>query len=514
MAAERLTMRQIREVLRLKWELGYSDRRASSASGVSRPAIQSYVARATAAGLRWPLPPELDDPALEQLLFPLPSVTGPSTRPLPDFVEMHQELRRKGVTLALLWEEYKATHADGLQYSQYCEHYRRWAARIQPSMRQVHRAGERCFVDYAGQTVEVIDPRTGEIRTAQVFVAVLGASHYCFAEATWTQALPDWIGSHVRAFRYFGGVTELLVSDNLASGVTRAHRYEPILNPTYREMASHYGTALLPARARKPRDKAKVETAVQLVERWILARLRHRQFFSLAELNVEIARLLEDLNTRPLRVLPGNRRSQFEQIDRPALRPLPPTPYVFAEWTKVRVHIDYHVAVDEHFYSVPYTLIGQQLDARVSARAVEVFRRGQRVAAHARSDAKGYHTTLPEHMPVAHREYAHWTPTRLIAWAAKTGPATARLVQTLMERRAHPQQAFRACLGIMRLGKTHGDTRLEAACVRALAIGAHSYRSIESILRRGLDQQELPLTDATPSPSPEHDNVRGPGYYH
>lgn len=513
MAAERLTMRQIREVLRLKWELGYSDRQAARACGVSRPVIKAYLARAVAAGLQWPLPEELDDPALERRLFPPPPAGAPRARPLPDFAEMHQELRRKGVTLMLLWEEYKATHDEGLQYSQYCEHYRRWAARIKPSMRQVHRAGERCFVDYAGQTVAVIDPRTGEIRTAQVFVAVLGASHYCYAEATWSQSLADWIGSHVRAFRYFGGVTELLVPDNLASGVTRAHRYEPTLNPTYRDLARHYGTAILPARVRKPRDKAKVETAVQLVERWILARLRHRQFFSLAELNVEIARLLEDLNTRPLRVLPGTRRSQFEQLDRPALRPLPATPYVFAEWTVARVHIDYHVAVDGHYYSVPYPLIGQQLEVRLTAHSIEVFRRGQRVAAHVRSREKGRHTTVAEHMPLAHREYAHWTPTRLIAWAAKAGPATARLVETLMARRAHPQQAFRACLGVMRLGKTYGDTRLEAACLRALQIGAHNCRSLESILRRGLDQQALPLTPPA-TPSPEHDNVRGPGYYH
>jgi transposase len=513
MAAERLTMRQIREVLRLKWGLGYSDRQTAAACGVSRPAIRNYLQRATAAGLHWPLPDELDDPALEQRLFPPPEAVPPRARPLPDFAAMHQELRRKGVTLLLLWEEYKEGHPDGLQYSQYCEHYRRWAAQLRPSMRQVHRAGERCFVDYAGQTVPVVDPRSGEERTAQVFVAVLGASHYCYAEATWTQSLPDWIGSHSRALRYFGGVPELLVPDNLASGVTRAHRYEPVLNPTYRDMANHYGTAILPARVRKPRDKATVETAVQLVERWILARLRDRQFFSLAELNTEVARLLEDLNTRPLRVLPGNRRSQFEQIDRPALQPLPVQPYVFAEWTHARVHVDYHVAVAGHFYSVPYTLIGQQLDVRLTAHTVEVLRRGVRVASHARSHDKGRHTTAAEHMPVAHREYAEWTPARLIEWAGKTGPSTAGLVEILMARRAHPQQAFRACLGIMRLGKTYSDERLEAACTRALQIGAHSYRSLESILRRGLDQQELPL-DAPSTPSPAHDNLRGPDYYH
>lgn len=346
-----------------------------------------------------------------------------------------------------------------------------------------------------------------------MFVAVLGASHYCYTEATWTQSLPDWIGSHGRALRYFGGVPALLVPDNLASGVTRAHRYEPVLNPTYRDMATHYGTAILPARVRKPRDKAKVETAVQLVERWILARLRHHQFFSLAELNTEIARLIEDLNTRPLRALPGNRRSQFEQLDRPALKPLPAQPYVFAEWTHARVHIDYHLAVDGHYYSCPYALIGQQLDVRLTAHTVEVFRRGVRVAAHVRSHDKGRHTTAPEHMPVAHQAYAHWTPARLIAWAGNTGPATAGLVETLMARRAHPQQAFRACLGIMRLGKTYGDERLEAACARAIRLGAFSYRSLESILRRRLDQHPLPL-EAPATTSPAHDNLRGPDYYH
>lgn len=512
MTAERLTMRQVREVLRLKWERGYSDRKAAFACGVSRPAVKLTVARAIAAGLGWPLPVELDDAALERRLFP-PAPRPGQSRPLPDYAEVHQELRRKGVTLMLLWEEYQALYPAGLQYSQYCERYRAWARHLKLSMRQVHRAGEQCFVDYAGQTVPVVDPRTGEVHAAQVFVAVLGASHYCYAEATMSQTLPDWIGSHVRALEYFGGVPEILVPDNLLSGVTRAHRYEPLLNTTYQDMATHYGVAIVPARVRKPRDKAKVEVAVQLVERWILARLRHRTFFALAELNSEIAELLEQLNSRPLHQLPGCRRSQFEQLDRPALRSLPVTRYVFAEWKRARVHIDYHIEVDHHYYSVPYVLVGQQLDVRLTATTVEVFQRGQRLASQVRSRERGRHTTLPEHMPKSHREYAHWTPLRLIAWAAKSGPATARLVESLMASRAHPQQGFRACLGIMRLGKTYGDARLEAACVRALQIGASSCRSLESILRRGLDQQPLPGTAPT-SPSLTHDNVRGPDYYH
>jgi len=512
MAAERLTMRQIKEVLRLKWERGYSDRQAALACRISRPAVQRYLERATAAGLSWPLPDGLDEVALERRLFP-PAPSPSPSRPLPDYAEVHQELRRKGVTLMLLWEEYKAIYPDGLQYSQYCELYRRWARQLNLSMRQVHRAGERCFVDYAGQTVPIVDPRTGEADAAQVFVAVLGASHYCYAEATLSQTLPDWVGSHVRAFEFFGGVPELLVPDNLRSGVTRAHRYEPLLNTTYQDMAAHYGVAILPARVRKPRDKAKVEVAVQLVERWVLARLRHRTFFSLAELNAEIAVLLELLNHRPLRKLPGCRRSQFEQLDQAALRALPSERYIFAEWKRARVHIDYHIQVDHHYYSVPYVLVGEQLDVRLTASTVEAFQRGQRVASHVRSAQHGRHTTLPEHMPKSHREYADWSPTRLIDWAAKSGPATARLVETLMASRAHPQQAYRACLGILRLGKTYGDTRLEAACTRALQIGAHSCRSLESILRRGLDQQPLPNTAPT-TPSLVHDNLRGPDYYH
>ncbi len=505
-------MRQVREVLRLKWECGYSDRKTAFACGVSRPTVKLYAERASAAGLAWPLPASLDDAALERRLFPPAPRPGPS-RPLPDYAEVHRELRRKGVTLMLLWEEHKALYPEGLQYSQYCARYRAWARRLKLSMRQVHRAGERCFVDYAGQTVPLADPRTGEVHAAQVFVAVLGASHYCYAEATMSQSLPDWIGSHVRAFDYFGSVPELLVPDNLRSGVTRAHRYEPLLNVTYQEMAAHYGVAILPTRVRKPRDKAKVEVAVQLVERWVLARLRHRTFFSLAELNTEIAELLERLNTRPLSTQPGCRRSQFEQLDRPALRPLPSDRYVFAEWKRARVHIDYHIEVDHHYYSVPYALVGQQLDVRLTATTLEAFQRSQRVASHVRSRDRGRHTTLPEHMPRSHREYAHWTPTRLITWAARTGPATAHLVETLMASRAHPQQGFRACLGIMRLGKTYGDARLEAACRRALEIGARSCRSLESILRRGLDQQPLPHAPSS-TPGLTHDNLRGPDYYH
>jgi transposase len=506
-------MRKVREVLRLKFDGGQTNRRIARSCQISRPTVSDYLLRFEKAGLQWPDAAALDDVTLEQTLFPPLPLAPTAGRVVPDWGQVHRELRRKGVTLTLLWHEYKVAHPEGFQYSWFCDQYRAWTARLDAVMRQEHRAGEKLFVDYAGQTTEVVDRRTGEIRHAQIFVAVLGASSYTYAEATWTQQLPDWIGSHVRTFEFLGGVSEVVVPDNLRSGVAKAHRYEPDLNPTYADLASHYGVAVLPARVRKPRDKAKAEAGVLLVERWILAVLRHRTFFSLRELNREITRLLERLNTRPFKKLPGSRRELFEQLERPALRPLPTQPYEFAEWKKVRVNIDYHVEVEGHYYSVPYQLVRKALEARYSERTVECFHRGQRVASHPRSRLKGRHTTLPEHMPTSHRSYAEWTPQRLIRWAEKTGPATASMVQTILERRAHPQQGFRSCLGIMRLGKSFGEQRLEAACRRALTLGACSYKSIESILRQGLErkafpeQQDLELGIA-------HENIRGSDYYH
>ncbi len=506
-------MRQIREVLRQKWGLGLSNRQIAGGCGISRPTVAEYVKRARAAGLWWPVPADLDDVELERKLFP-PMVVMPSEqRAVPDWSVVNQEFRRKGVTLALLWDEYKATNPTGFQYSWFGEYYRRWLGKVDVVMRQTHRAGEKLFVDYAGQTVPVIYPKTGEVVDAQIFVAVLGASNFTYAEATWTQALPDWIGSHVRAFNYLGSVPAIVVPDNLKSAVHLAHRYEPELNLTYAEMGQHYGVAIIPTRSAKPRDKAKVESGVLVVERWILARLRNRQFFSLAELNAAIAELLEVLNNRPFKKLPGTRRSMFESLDRPALQPLPATPYQYAEWKKVRVNIDYHVAIDKHYYSVPYQLVKQQLEARVTSNTVELLHKGKRVASHRRSYQPGRYTTVNAHMPKAHREYAEWTPERLVRWAQETGPATAKLVEVILTSRPHPQHGFRACLGIMRLGKSYTTPRLEAASRRALAIGACSYKSVESILKNGLDRKSLPPTTID-TPVIEHDNLRGSDYYH
>lgn len=506
-------MRKIKEVLRLRWGNGLSKRKIARSCGISRPAVDEYLRRAEEAGLSWPLPTDLDDGALERLLFRSAPTRPVQERGLPEWSTINRELKRKGVTLFLLWQEYREQHPQGYQYSWFCERYRAWQGKLDVVMRQDHRAGEKLFVDYAGQTVPVVDRFTGEIRETQIFVAVLGASNYTYAEATWSQGLPDWIGSHRRCFRYLGGVPEIVVPDNLRAGVTKAHRYEPDTNPTYQDLASHYGVAILPARVRRPRDKAKVEAGVLVVERWILAALRHHTFFSLAELNRAIRELLEKLNARPFKKLPGSRHEHFEQLDQPALQPLPIEPYVFAEWKKTRVHIDYHIAVDGHYYSVPHALIKNQLDVRFTKNTVECFHRGQRVASHRRSYHKGRHTTVPAHMPEAHRQVGDWSPERLANWAAKTGPATEKLILTVLAARKHPQLAYRSCLGILRLGKAYGDTRLEAACQRALTLGSHSYKSIESILRHGLDQQ--PLSEPNEQSLPEdHDNIRGPSYYH
>lgn len=506
-------MRKISEVLRLKHSCKLSTRAIARSCGIVHSTVGEYLRRADEAGLTWPLPDDLDEAQLEAQLFPPPPAIQPDQRPLPDWSEVHLEMKRhKGVTRFLLWQEYKAASPDGYQYSRFCELYDQWRGRQDLVMRQTHRAGEKLFIDYAGQTVPVVDRKTGEVRESQIFVAALGASSYAYCEATWTQSLPDWIASHVRAFGFFGGVAEVLVPDNLKSGVTSPHLYEPDLNPTYQELASHYVVAVVPARVCRPKDKAKAESGVQVVERWILARLRKQIFFSLAELNEEIVRLLQELNERPFQKLEGCRRSLFEELDRPALRPLPDTAYEYAEWKQAKVHIDYHVDAGRHYYSVPSELVGQRCEVRLTAATVEVYHRGRRVASHRRSHHRGGHTTQREHMPESHRQHAEWTPERLVRWAAEAGDATAEVARHILERRPLPQQGFRSCLGVMRLGKRYGHARLEAACQRALRTGACSYRSLESILKNGLDQQPLPMVVEV-APPIEHGNIRGADYY-
>jgi transposase len=508
-------MRKIKQVLRLHHESHLSIRQIRKSLGIGQGTVQDYLDRAQRAGIGWPLAPELDEAALEQRLFPVanPVPTGEKP-PMPPMEEIHRELRKKGVTLLLLWHEYKEKVPEGYQYSQFCHLYRQWTKKLDPRLRQEHRAGEKLFVDYAGPTVEIITQETGEIREAQIFVATLGASNYTYAEASLSQELPCWIQSHIHAFEFFGGTPEILVPDNLKSGVIRPCRYEPDLNATYREMAEHYGAVIIPARIKKPKDKPKVEAGVLNVERWVLAPLRHHTFFSLTELNEAIREKLRLLNLRLFEELEGSRKSLFESLDRPALKPLPAHRYDYADWEYPKANIDYHIEVDHHYYSVPYQLIKQQVDIRLTQTTVEVLFKNQRVASHVRSYQKGKFTTLKQHLSKSHQAYLEWTPSRIIRWASKHGPHTERLITLILETRLHPHHGFRSCLGILRLAKSYSPERLEAACACALHIKGYSYKSVESILKTGLDQKKGWLEPSPPLIKPiAHLNIRGKQYY-
>ena len=504
-------MRKIVDVLRLD-AAGLSGRRISASLGIGRSCVGDYLDRARAAGLSWPLPDGIDETTLERRLFPQVSLKGRQFAQ-PDWAAVHSELKRPGVTLSLLWEEYRGRHPDGYGYSAFCEHYGVWSARLSPVMRQRHTAGERMFVDYSGARMALTDPATGVALPVEIFIAVLGASNYTYAEASWSQNLADWIASHTRAFTAFGAVSALIVSDNLKSGVIRACFYEPEINRSYADMAAHYGAAILPARPYKPRDKAKVEAAVLLVQRWIIARLRNRRFFTLEELNAAIAEEVARLNARVSRHLGASRRQIFEAIERPAMSALPSTPYVHADWRRTSAGPDYHVRLEEHHYSIPYELIRQQLWARLTASTVEIFRSGKRVACHRRAAPgdTGY-TTLREHMPASHRRHVEVTPQALRDRASQVGAATALLVDAILRERPHPEQGFRSCLGILRLERSHGRERLEAACDRALKINARTLSSVNSILQNRLDGR---LPDSPPEAPPiTHANIRGPRFFH
>ena len=508
-----ISMRKIRDVLRLSLGEGLSLRQVAVSLGVPFTTAGEHVRRAKAAGISWPLPDTLDDDALEALLFAAPAPPA-GDRPVPDWPRIHRELCRPHVTLMLVWVEYKEAHPDGYAYSQFCELYRRWHRHLDVVMRQHHKAGEKLFVDFPGRKIPIYDANSAEVSfTAELFVATLGCSGYLYAEAVRSQELVHWVGAHVAALEFFGGSPAICVCDNLRAGVTRAHRYEPDVNATYQEMAAHYSMAIIPTRSYKPRDKAKAEGGVLLVERWIMARLRNRRFTSVEEANAAISELVAWINDRPFKRLAGSRRSLFVEVDRPQLRPLPESRYEFATWRRAKVGLDYHIEVrkEQHFYSVPYRLVGEHVDVRTSAAVVEVFHRHRRVASHPRRFTSGY-STDPAHMPESHRRHAEWTPGRIVAWAQKTGPAAAKLVEAIMATRPHPEQGYRSCLGIIRLADRYSPERLEAACVRALALRSFTYRSVESILRSGLDQKALPQEGPGPS-HPDHPNVRGPDYY-
>jgi transposase len=517
MPTHKLAMRLIKDVLRLKHDAHLSHRQISRALKIGIGSVTNYLAAAERAGISWPLPPDLDEAALVQRLWPPQPSSEPPRFVAPDFPYLHSELKRKGVTRQLLWQEYCALHPGHCyHYTKFCTLYRDWRSRLTATMRQTHLAGEKLFVDYCGPTVAIVNAATGEFRNAQIFVAVLGASNYTFAEATWSQSLVDWLGSHVRAFSFIGGVPSLVVPDNLRSGVTRACRYEPLLNTSYSELLAHYGTAALPARPYKPRDKAKVEVGVQVVERWILARLRHQTFFSLFELNRAIQLLLTDLNERPFKKLPGSRRSQFAALDEPALRSLPAQPYEYAEWKRARVSFDYHIEVDKHFYSVPHSLLRREVEVRLTEKIVECFYQGRRVCSHLRSGRQGAHSTAASHMPASHRAHMEWTPGRFLNWSIEIGPATRDLVKHLLQNRPHPEMGYRSCLGLLRLAGHYGKERLEAASHRALLLGSPTRQSVVSILNQGLEQSPFQETEAvaeTTAETSSHENIRGPSYY-
>jgi transposase len=515
MANRRLPVRKIKEILRLKYACRISEREISLSCNVARSTAADYLMRARAAGVSWPEAADISDAELEERLFPTEHIPSSVQRPPPNCQYIYDQLRQYrsiNLTLTQLWLEYKEKHPDGYQYTQFCDYYHRWRGRLDYCMRQEHRAGEKLFIDYC-DGLAIVDRSTGELIPTHLFVAVWGASNYTYAEAALSQSLPMWIGSHVAAFRYFSCVPRVLVPDNLKSGVSEACFYEPDLNRTYAEMAEHCGCAVLPARPRKPRDKAKVEAGVLVSQRWILAVLRHRTFYSLAELNVAIRECLERLNTRPMRRVGKSRREIFETVDRPSALPLPERPYEYAEWLKAKVNVDYHIEVDHHYYSVPYLLLREKLDVRVTASTVEAYHKGERIAAHARSYLWGKHTTLKEHMPPQHRHYAEWSPSRFIQWAARIGAATAQLVEKIMAARTYPEQGYRSCLGIIRLGQHYEPNRVEAAAQRALNFNTCSYRSVRAILVAGLDRQQNPDEQPRQLTLPMHDNIRGKQYY-
>ena len=506
-------MRKIREVLRLRYELKLSHQQIGRSCAIGVGTVHSYLNRAKAAGLGWPLGEQWDEARLNAALFPPanPAVEQKqTTRTPPDFAEIHNQLRGD-VTLQLLWEEYRASHPDGYGYSRFCELYQRWRAKLDVVLRQEHKPGEKMFVDWAGSTIAVHNRSTGVAWQAPLFVATLGASSYTWAEATRDQQMESWLTTHVHAFQYFGGIPSLVVPDNTKTGVTKAHRYDPDLNPTYYNFAVHCGFGIVPARPYKPRDKAKVEAAVQLAQRWIVAALRHRKFFTLEELNISIRELLDKLNHRPFRKKDGTRASLWESLDKPALKPLPAEPFDRSEWTRARVNIDYHVAFDANFYSVPYYLVQEEVEIRSTPTTIEILHKGVRIASHQRCRERGKAITDNEHRPKSHRAHMEWTPSRMVHWAGTIGPNTARLFERIMSDKPHPEMGYRGCLGIIRLADKYSNQRVEAAAGRALATGACRYKSMESILKNSLDQ--VPPSTPPPASTPAHDNIRGAEYF-
>jgi transposase len=508
-------MRKLREVMRLRYELHLGYQQIGRSCGIGVSTVCKYLQRAEAAAVTWPLPAGWDETRLEAALFPRSGLPAKQQRPdrsQPDFASMHEQLQQhRHLTLQLLWEEYRQANPEGYRYSRFCELYQRWRRKLDVVLRQEHKAGEKMFVDWAGATIPVYDRHTGQVWQASLFVAALGASSYTWAEATRDQQMESWLRAHVHAFEHYGGIPLLVVPDNTKTGVTKAHRYDPDLNPTYYNFALHCGFGIVPARPYKPRDKAKVESAVQVTQRWIVAALRHHKFFSLEQLNGAIRELLTKLNHRPFRKRDGSRATAFASIDKPALKSLPMEPFDLSEWSRARVNIDYHVTFDANLYSVPYNLVQEAVEVRSTPTTVEILHKGTRIASHVRSRGRGQVITQEEHRPKSHRVHLEWTPSRMVQWAETIGPHTARLFARIMSDKPHPEMGYRGCLGIIRLAEKYSVRRVEAAAERALLTGACRYKSVESILRNSLDR--VPPTSPSPACTPLHDNIRGSEYF-
>jgi transposase len=509
-------MRKIKEVLRLRFELGLGQRQIARSCRIGLSTVHHYLERVVAAGIGWPLPEGLSQEELESKLFGNQSAgvrVAAQSRPQPDWKGIHEQLQQhRHLTLQLLWQEYRQAHPEGYRYSWFCERYQQWRRHLDVVLRQEHKAGEKMFVDWAGATIPVYDATSDKAWPASLFVSVLGASSYTYAEATRDQQLEAWIQAHIHALEFFGGVPALAVPDNTKTAVTRACRYDPDLNPTYQDFAVHYGMGVVPARPYKPRDKAKVESGVQVVERWIVAALRNRKFFSLSELNQAIRELLVRLNERPFRKRDGSRASLFHSLEKPALQPLPAERFDMSQWARATVNIDYHVAFDGNFYSVPYTLVQQVVEVRSTPTTVEIFHQGSRVASHARSRGREQAITIHEHRPKSHQVHLEWPPSRMVNWARTIGPHTVELFERILSEKPHPEMGYRSCLGIIRLAQQYSAERMEAAAERAILAHACRYQSVKSILKNSLDA--VPLSPPRTGPPPlTHSNLRGADYF-
>ena len=505
-------MRKIKEVLRLRHALNLDQRLIARSCSISVSTVHEYLKRAEAAGVGWPIPAEWNDTQLQTALFPAAASPARSGKDTLDCAQIQSQLRdNRHVTLQLLWQEYREANPNGYRYSRYCEIFQSWRKKQNVVMRQQHTPGEKAFIDWAGATFPIYDRHSNAVRQASLFVAVLGASSYTYAEVTRDQQMESWIRAHENAFAFWGGVPALTVPDNTKTGVTKACRYDPDVNPTYQNFAVHYGFGVAPARPYRPRDKAKVESGVQIAQRWIVAVLRHRRFYAEAEANEAVRELLVQLNQRPFRKRDGSRASLFAELDKPALRPLPGEPFELSQWSQARVNIDYHIAFDGSFYSVPYNLVHELVDVRSTATTIEILHQGTRVASHRRSRTRGQAMTTHEHRPHSHQAHLEWTPSRILQWGEQSGPFTAKLLERIMADKPHPEAGYRACLGVIRLAKQYSATRMEAAAERALLTGACRLRSVESILRNSLDR--LPIAAADQPAPPDHDNIRGAEYF-